>query len=306
MVNVATRILAGLLIAAALVLGLYAWTLSRRPPPAAQVQQVAQGTFPVVVAQRRLSVGQPISPDAVHIERLPVHVGGTFSDVARLVERVPRVDIEPGTPVFEAQLSTGFADEIELGERAVAVRVDEASAVGERVRPGNFVDVFLTLKREGGGIDGHAEIARSQARLLLSRVRVLAFGDALPGGGKATGGNSGERIVHARTAVLAVPTEDVHRLALADSAGRLLLALRNPRDAEVADPRALALGTTAPAAMLWPRAEPTPSTLAAAGISLGVLSGSDGARAVAPARRTDSRAGQIEVVRGGRAEMVAY
>ncbi|HWX10741.1 MAG TPA: Flp pilus assembly protein CpaB [Trinickia sp.] len=297
-----TKVLAGILIAAALVLGLLAWSLSRRPPaPAMHAAPIAQVTFPVVVAVRLLPAGQPIAADALRIERLPVRPGGTFAEPMQLVRRMPLADIEPGVPVFVAQLSSGFPEQVEPGERAVAVHVDEASAVGDRVRPGNFVDVFLTLKRDAGGIDGHSEIVRSQARLLLSRVRVLAFGDTLP-----AGGNPDERTVHARTAVLAVPTADVDRLALADSAGHLLLALRNPRDAEVVDPAFAPLLAAAPARMRSLRADPTSSTLAAAGISLSALSGSDGVHAVAPSRRTGSGGGQIEVIRGGRAETLAY
>jgi pilus assembly protein CpaB len=297
-----TKALAGILIAGALILGLLAWNLSRRTPtPAVHAAPIAQVTFPVVVAVRRLPAGQPIAADALRIERLPVRPGGTFAEPVLLARRMPLADIQPGVPVFEAQLSSGFAEQIEPGERAVAVRVDEASAVGNRVRPGNFVDVFFTLKRDSGGIDGHSEIVRSQARLLLSRARVLAFGDTLP-----TGGNPDERTVQARTAVLAVPTADVDRLALADSAGRLLLALRNPRDAEVADPAFAPLLAAAPARTRSLGAEPTSSTLAAAGISLGALSGSDRVRAVEPSRRTGSGAGPIEVIRGGRAETLAY
>ena len=303
-----TKALAGVLIAAALVLGLYAWTLSRRPPPqpAVQTAPAAQMTFPVVVAVRRLPVGLPIAADAVRIDRLPVRPGGTFAETALVAERVPLMDIEQGSPLFDAQLTSGFADQVDPGERAVAVRVDEASAVGDRLRPGNFVDVFLTLKREGGG-GGNSEIARSQTRLLLSRVRVLAFGDALPGGGNSEAGHPNERTVHAQTAVLAVPMADVDRLALAESAGQLLLALRSPLDVEVADARAFAqFSVSASARVRGSHEDPTPSTVAVAGISLGALSGSDAPRTGTPPRRAVSSGGQIEVVRGGRAETVAY
>jgi pilus assembly protein CpaB len=262
---------------------------------------IARVTFPVVVAERRLRAGEPIVADALRIERLPVRPGGTFAEPVLLGGRVPLADIEPGAPVFDAQLSSGFAELIEPGERAVAVHVDEASAVGDRMRSGNFVDVFFTLKRDSGGIGGQSEILRTQARLLLSRVRVLAFGDTLPAGGKPDEGT-----VHARTAVLAVPTADVDRLVLADSVGHLLLALRNPRDAEVVDQAFAPLIASAPASVRSLRAKPTSSSLAAAGISLSTLSGSEGGQATAPSRRMGSGKGQIEVIRGGRVATQAY
>jgi len=143
---------------------------------------------------------------------------------------------------------------------------------------------------------GDAATAR-RAKLLLSRVRVLAFGDAQPAGG---GPNTHD--VHARTVVLAVPTEEVDRLALADSAGHLLLALRNPHDIEGGQRSSSAVlarvGGSAARAV-------RPSTVADAGVSLGALAGSDGGveatAAVRPPtmRRAMSGAGRVEVVRAG-------
>lgn len=313
-----TRILAGVLIALALLLGIFAWTLSRRPAvhPAASV---AQASFPVVVAVRPLPAGKPISVDALRVESLPINPNGAFSDPSQLTGRVPATDIGVQSPVLESQLSSGLAERIDPGERAIAVRVDESNAVGNRLRPGNFVDVFFTLKRDSNGVGG-AEIDRTQARLLMSKVRVLAFGNAT-----ASADTQGDANGMVRTAVLAVPVADIDKLTLAESAGRLVFALRNPKDAEVVDAAAFA----APAGVLKIAAN-TPagvatqdSTRAAAGVALSELSGSAGdtanrGRPVAVPHinshvfRASTRAaggagtsGSIEVIRGGRAETVA-
>ncbi|MFC0575528.1 Flp pilus assembly protein CpaB [Paraburkholderia solisilvae] len=304
------RIIAVLLVAAALLLGLFAWMLARRPPPARPVAPVAQASFPVVVATRALPAGKPIAVDALRVEKLPINPIGAFNDPALLAGRVPVTDIGAQVPVLDTQLSSGLAERVEPGERAVAVRVDESNAVGNRLRPGNFVDVFFTLKRDGA-VGSNAEVERTQARLLLSRVRVIAFGkgDGAPGGG--------ETDAAARTAVLAVPIAEVDSLTLAEGAGRLVLALRNPRDAEVADMAALPAseGVLKTAAKSTARA--SGSTRAATGISLEELSGDAVARAPVPAAhnspKTPARviagAGthhDIEVIRGGRAETVAW
>ncbi|MGN6231092.1 MAG: Flp pilus assembly protein CpaB [Trinickia sp.] len=302
-----TKVAAVALIAAALMLGLYAFTLSRRPAPAAPVAKAvaATTTFPVVVATHPLLAGTAIGSDDLRVVMLPVRPTGAFSDTALVAQRVPLSDIGANTPVLEAQLSSGFAEQVAPGERAVAIHVDDASSVGNRVRPGNFVDVFMTLKRDAAAIGGNAEIARSQTRLLLSRVRVLAFGGTASAAGTPSQFGAG-----ARTAVLAVPTADVDRLALADSAGHVLLALRNPRDQGVIDPNesVAPLGTMRVNARTASGGDKA-SMQAAAGVSLSELSGEVAPRpapASARARSNRTYAGPgIEVIRGGHAQTVS-
>jgi pilus assembly protein CpaB len=307
-----TKIAAGLLIAVAVLLGVFAWTLARRPAPAPVVASLAaQTTYPVVVTTRDLPAGKPITADAVRVQSLPINPNGAFADPSLLVGRVPNADLGAQSPVLEAQLSSGIAERIEPGERAVAVRVEEGNAVGNRLRPGNFVDVFFTLKRDG--TMGSGEIDQSQARLLMSKIRVLAFGNA-------TAGNdtSGDPNGMVRTAVLAVPVADVDRLTLAETSGRLVFALRNPRDAEVADEGVFASmpGVLKVAARAGDTDPLKDSTRAAAGVALEALSGNTGTaskvrpsvapRIGAPVVRTAGNTNSgIEVIRGGRTETVA-
>lgn len=295
-----TKIAAGALIAVALLLGFYAWALSRHTAlPAPVVKRATpEAAFPVVVATRLLPAGAPIAGDGLRVVMLPMRPSGAFSDASLVAQRVPLSDIGANVPVLEAQLSSGFAEQVAPGERAVAVHIDEASAVGNRVRPGNFVDVFFTLKRDGASLGPNAEIVRSQTRLLLSRVRVLAFG------GTASGvGNPAQYGVGVHTAVLAVPTADVDRLELADSAGHVLLALRNPRDAEVLEPAANArVAGVAHTSSVIDRAGATEASVqAAAGVSLNELSAGGAPMRAAPrpgALPIRSVAG-IDVIRAG-------
>ncbi len=76
-----TRIFAGVLIAVALVLGLFAWTLSRRPAPVA-VPPAVHASFPVVVATRALAPGKPITVDDLRIQSLPINPNGAFTEPA--------------------------------------------------------------------------------------------------------------------------------------------------------------------------------------------------------------------------------
>jgi pilus assembly protein CpaB len=240
-----TKIVAALLILLAVALGGYAAWLSRRPsatppqPPLASAAAAAtEARYPVVVTRHAVTAGLPLTADALRIAQLPVNPSDALHDVASAVGRVPLSNLGEGTPVMETQLATGLALRLSEGERAVAVKADEVMGVGNRLHPGDYVDVFVLLKTD------NREIERSQSRLLLPRLRVLAFG-ALPidngapppeGVAPATRSAPTGRVEAARTAVLAVPVADVPRLALGDSQGHLLLALRHPED--MAQPQA--------------------------------------------------------------------
>jgi len=311
MANNLTKIIAGLLIAIAVLLGIYAWMLGRSAPHAVPAEQaVAANPVPVVVATRTLPVGQPIAADGLKVQPTAPAPTGAFSDPAALVGRVPARDIPASVPVVSDALVSGLAEDVQPGERAIAVRVDETNAVGNRLRPGNFVDVFVNLKREAGGgmLDG--EVSQTQARLLMSKVRVLSFGDATPerdSGSNANGSNG--QPSNTRIAVLAIPTAQVDALTLGEASGRLTLALRNPRDDE------LAMQTVA----VRTDNKLSPSALAAAGVSLQQLSGTSRTAVtnvnvpplpsrLPPATRPGGSGGggSIEVIRGGRSETVAY
>ncbi|MBB4223598.1 Flp pilus assembly protein CpaB [Variovorax guangxiensis] len=331
MINI-TKIIAAVLVLLAIALGGYAWMLSRQAPapavaaagPAAEPVKAKEVlVYPVVVAAKPLPAGEAIPADALRVERLTINPTGAFQDVNVAVGRVPVLDLAEGTPVMENQLVSGLAMRIGEGERAVAIKADEVMGVGNKIQPGDFVDVFITLKSDGKDVD------RSQARLLLARKRVLAFGNASVDGMASKSpdkaAQQAQRNDNARTAVLAVPIDEVNRLTIGDAAGRLMLALRNPADKSEPDPRLFADLPTAlqPAQPKAGEARRGPLEgldLAQAGLTAAdlvtggkgptvrplvaeVRPASGGSRAARPAHGGGL---QVEVIRGGRSETVNY
>lgn len=334
-----TRVAAIVLLLLALALGAYAWMLGRKPAPAgpvaaAPVAATPSGAqFSVLVAAKALPAGQPIEKGALRVVQLPIQLADAVVDEASAIGRVPVFDLGENTPITENQLVSGLALRLEPGERAVAIKADEVMGVGNRIRPGDFVDVFFVLKSDS------REVERSQARLLLPRLRVLAFGSASVDGGPgrpnhgAAGSASrndsaaAQRQEPVRTTVLAVPVEEVNRLALGDAHARLLLALRRPDDTQLPDP---ALFATLPTALqpLPRRAGEPPRAqldgldkaqagLAAADLARGaatatVTRASAAAAAPAPIRTAAPRApatpaGQaVEVIRGSQRDTLHY
>ncbi len=258
-----TKILAGLLLVLALALGLGALLLGRQTAnrPVAPVTEASgtsasqpAPTHAVVVAAKPIAAGQRLVADDIKIAQLPVAVASSFSTTDALVGRTTTMALVPDAPLFEQQLISGLALQVEPGQRAVSVGIREAMAAGHHVRPGDFVDVFFTL-------DGKTDAAEvdSQTRLLLARTRVLAYGaatvenppptlaqrqqeeqEAAKTGSSANAARrntqDAQAARNAATAVLAVPLQDVERLTLAEKYGQLSLALRHPDDSRVPDP----------------------------------------------------------------------
>ncbi|MDN0085050.1 Flp pilus assembly protein CpaB [Crenobacter sp. SG2305] len=311
-----TKVIAVILVLLALSIALYAWSLGRHPAPIVKPPSNISTLYSVVVATKLLPAGQPIASDAVRLEKLPINPEGSFKSVDDVVGQAPSIDLMAGSPVLATHMATGLAARVAVGERAVAIKVDETNAVGNRIEPGDYVDLFVYLKRDNG------EVEQSQARLLLSKLRVLAYGaTSVDGPGqaaKAVGVNVlSPRQDVARTAVLAVPVGQVNQLALAETEGRLLLALRNPQDNEVLDPTLFAASSSVLKVQDNGKATINGSTRAAAGLGLQSFSGASNERRhpavmppasslALPSAHSKPAASEIEVIRGGKREMVSH
>lgn len=332
-----TRIAAILLIGLAVILAIVAFGVSRRasqtPPgtPATANAPAQPATWPVVEAVGALPAGRPITAEDLRVTGHPQRPTGGYTSVNALIGAVPTQDIPAGTQIQTAQIAQGFSLRLNPGERALAVPVDELVAAGNRIQPGDFVDVFLNLRASGGlRDDGDA-----QTRLLLSRLRVLSYGahdvqsvatvpadgsepppadsraqDITGGSSSAGGSRSDGSTAPARSAVLAVPVAEANRLLLGAQQGKLFLALRNPADIGLPDQ---ALFPT-PNRVLSPRRELSaderlalqrPENDAYAGIDTDALAGRGRSTAAAlplptsaPRRATPRADRGIEIIRG--------
>lgn len=333
--NNLTKIVAAILVVAALGLAFLAWWLGSRPPstiaPAPAVSGKSSQQYEVIVAARALEAGKAITTNDISLVTLPINPAGAFAQASSVVGKVPLIDIGIGTPITESGLASGLSVKLADGERAVAIPVDEIVGAGNRVQAGDYVDVFFTLKQA-------QDIATTQSRLLLSRVHVLSYGSAVIGSATVSGsagavpapqssqsvpqGQSTQQAPQApRTAVLAAPVADVNRLLLATQNGKLTLALRNPSDETISD---VALFPQIPA-MLAAKKDLTRDQQEAlkqgdnqafAGIEMSGLSGdskSPSTRKLAVARtgnpgsaRGAGNQGTVEVIRGTQRESVAY
>lgn len=255
-----TKIFAGLLFVVAVGLAVGAWMLSRQPnrsgalsaPEVALKKSTEQHA--VVVAAKAIAAGQRLVAEDVKVAQMPAAVANSFASTGLVVGRTTVIALPADAPLFDQNLLSGLALQLESGQRAVSVSIKEAMAAGHHVRPGDFVDVFFTLDEKSDQV-----AVDTQARLLLARSRVLAYGPAsvenppptaaqrkaqqeqetstASAGGRRAGGSRDQQggPSSANTAVLAIPLEDVERLTLAEKYGQLTLALRHPDDMAVPD-----------------------------------------------------------------------
>ncbi|HEX7988626.1 MAG TPA: Flp pilus assembly protein CpaB [Stenotrophomonas sp.] len=339
----AIRIAAILLLVLAALLMVLAFGIGRRAAPAPEdaVAKQAPASVPkrmLVVANKELPAGRPITAADLSVAEMALPPTSGYAAISEVEGRTPALNIAAGALITPEQLLQGIAIGIKPGERAVAVPVDELAGVSNRVAPGDYVDVFMSLQDPAAGAGGQAN---PQARLLLSRLQVLGYGNAdvsqarpatseqsdavsttspEPGSRAETiaardnrgSGTTSSDAPQARSAILAVPVQDAGRLLLAAHSGKLFLALRNPGDTGLADEALFA----PPAPVLALRrdldgaaeAATRPENRAYAGIDLNALAGDNNARTPAaganttapPRRRTPRPATRqgIEIIRG--------
>jgi pilus assembly protein CpaB len=114
-------------------------------------------------------------------------------------------------------------------KRAMAVKVDKVVGVAGFIRPGNRVDVLVTLTGQG-------KVPIPITKTVLENVLVLAAGPETDQSGKQ------EKAVPVDVITLEVTPEEGEKLALAASEGKLQLALRNFTDTQDVNTK----GTTIP------------------------------------------------------------
>jgi pilus assembly protein CpaB len=204
-------------------------------------------TVSVVYAAANIEPTLEITESMIEVRQVPKEaVPDTgFRDKKEVVGRVTSWPIPKGSPIGEMQLAAkgtppGMAVRIANGFRAVAVKIDESAGVAGWIKPGSRVDVVALLSSPERGS------SESMSKVILQNVEVLAVGQDI---GKA--GDTAANVT--KTITLLVAPVDVPKLHLAETKGKLRLAMRNQQDSGMAkanlttDNDLLSLNAAAPA-----------------------------------------------------------
>jgi len=127
-----------------------------QPPPTA-----TPGLEDVVVARVHIPVGTMLTDDLLEVQRWPrtniaLQGGYTFTDTTRLVGRIAKVDVSRGQSILSPMLAlnptdiASFGSDLALyvpfGQVAVAFPIDRFNGAALAMRPGDAVDVLMTLR----------------------------------------------------------------------------------------------------------------------------------------------------------------
>lgn len=202
---------------------LYKW-LQRQRAPKEVVKVVESEAVPVVVAAVDLPWGTKLNSEMIKRtpylkESLPP---GYFSDSDAMEGRVLIVSLKQNEPILETKLAPtsvstgGVSAVVTPGKRAISVKGDKVLGISGFIKPGNRVDVLVTLK--------HGK--KETTKIVLENVLVLASGKEIQENDK---GNPSPVDVY----TMEVTPEEGEKLTLAATKGKLQFALRNVTDAEI-------------------------------------------------------------------------
>jgi pilus assembly protein CpaB len=179
----------------------------------------------LVVAAADLGLADTVTSQHIKLVNWPTASvpPGALRTAAEAEGRVVRSSIVAGEPLIEGKLAPQLAGRggimpmlIPEGQRGVTIRVDDAMRESGFVLPNSRVDVLVSMPKAGSN--------EKIAKVILQDVTVLAAGQTVE--------MKDNKPVTNTTVTLALTPQQVERLAVAQSEGRLMLVQRNLRDTQ--------------------------------------------------------------------------
>jgi pilus assembly protein CpaB len=182
----------------------------------------------VLVSNADLSWGTKLTPEMMQLQEFPSGAipEGHFTSLEAIKDRVLLIDLKRSELLLESKLAPlgtttgGVAAVTDIDKRAMSVKVDDVIGVAGFIKPGDRVDVMVTIEPEGG------KQANMMSKMILENVKVLASGTQMERKGKD------EEPKPVQVITVEVDVEEAEKLALASTQGKLRLALRNPLNSE--------------------------------------------------------------------------
>jgi pilus assembly protein CpaB len=212
-----------------------------------EVRVQADATVPVVVASREIPLGTNITSSMLQVKLVTpgVAIPAAFSETAKVIGLRARATIPENAQIVPGMVvQSGGADALSFvvppGKRAVAVTLSEVIGSGGHIRPGDVVDVMVTVEawKLVGGQPTSGSAQPKGVYTILQNVEVLAVRDEAeqiaasgPDSKDTKDKNSATRVTtrdqeRNKSVTLAVDPQQAQLLFLADQEGKIRLALR--------------------------------------------------------------------------------
>jgi pilus assembly protein CpaB len=214
---------------------IYQWMQKQAAP--VETVRIESDAVPVLVASVDMSWGTKLRQEMVTTlpffkKSLPP---GYYSSFADIQDRVVIAPIKAGEPVTEHRLAAtdiktgGVSAVLKQGSRAIAVKGDKVIGISGFIKPGNRVDVLVTVKDPSTGIE--------KTKIVLQNVLVLATGTQI------------EEDAHGKPLpvdvyTLEVKPDESEKLALVAAEGKIQLALRGLVDSDEVVTRGATIAST--------------------------------------------------------------
>ena len=193
------------------------------------VRTVEIATRHAVVAAKAMTMGTRLTRESVKLVDWPAKtpLRGGFSDIETVVDRGLLASVVENEPLIESKLApreagAGLPPSIPAGMRAMSVKVNEVIGVAGFVVPGTRVDVVVVIRQRDD----------SMSRVVVGNVQVLTAGTKIDQENSKDG-----KPIPSTVVTLLVSPQDAERIALAQSEGQIMLALRNPLDVAPSETR---------------------------------------------------------------------
>ncbi len=180
----------------------------------------------VVVANADLRPGTFLSGQTVAVREVPrnfLHADAVLADQwGTVAGRVLAQPVRSGEPVLQAHLarnaSAGFSSQLAAGMRALTFPVDDEASISGMLSPGDRIDILFTTLA-----------ANETVTLpLLLDVPVIATGVRTISNAAYLDDRNPSRQYN--TVTVSVTPENAARITLAQDAGKITVALRQPQD----------------------------------------------------------------------------
>lgn len=218
--------------------------LSRREAELIRVSEPVS----VVVSSRDIAAGETLNRTSLAVRMIPRGFveADALTDIESASGRLALVPIRSGSQITAsaARLPSsvgGLSGQVPMGRRAYSIGLERSKGAGGLVRPGDSVDVIAAFDIGGEGWARRTTLTVVQNAQVLAVGRQMARTPVEKEGGKkgAMFGAVRRPLADDLIVTIAVSPSDAQKLALAESAGSVSLALRpfaEPEEASLPAP----------------------------------------------------------------------